>query len=145
MSRSYRRTLGAVSGAVVIGALIATPASAASTPAPVQDFLAGQLRSLAGVTPTTVLVHGTDIAAARAAVRATGMRPVTEFERIGVAVASGTAGQIQAARTQPGVTYLEGNSPIAFLDETSNLATRGAEAASTLTGADGQALDGSGV
>ena len=44
---------------------------------------------------------------------ATGMRPVTEFERIGVAVASGTAGQIQAARTQPGVTYLEGNSPIA--------------------------------
>jgi serine protease AprX len=73
------------------------------------------------------------------------MRPVTEFRRIGVAVASGTAGQIQAARTQPGVTYLEGNSPIAFLDETSNVATRGAEAASTLTGANGQALDGSGV
>ena len=40
------------------------------------------------------------------------MRPVTEFERIGVAVASGTAGQIEAARTRPGVTYLEGNSPI---------------------------------
>jgi serine protease AprX len=92
-----------------------------------------------------VLVHGTDIAAARAAVAATGMRPVTEFRRIGVAVASGTAAQIQAARTQPGITYLEGNSPIAFLDETSNIATRGAEAASTLTGANGRALDGSGV
>jgi subtilisin family serine protease len=143
--RTFRRRLGAVSGAVVLGALIATPASAAPSPAPVQDFLAGQLGTLAAATPTTVLVHGTDIAAARAAVAATGMRPVTEFKRIGVAVATGTAGQIQAARTKPGVTYLEGNSPIAFLDETSNIATRGAEAASTLTGANGQRLDGSGV
>ncbi len=45
------------------------------------------------------MVHGTDIAAARAAVDATGMRTVTEFERIGVVVASGTADQIEAART----------------------------------------------
>jgi subtilisin family serine protease len=142
---SFRRSLGAVSGAVVLGALIATPAHAAPTPAPVQPYLAGQLGTLAAAAPTTVLVHGTDIAAARAAVAAAGMRPVTEFEQIGVAVASGTAGQIQAARTSPGVTYLEGNAPISFLDETSNLATRGAEAASTLTGANGQPLDGSGV
>src|SRR3954453_18900954 len=145
MSRSFRRCLGAVSGAVVLGALIATPASAAPAPAPVQDFLAGQLGTLAAATPTTVLVHGTDIAAARAAVAATGMRPVTEFERIGVAVASGTSGQIEAARTRPGVTYLEGNSPIAFSDETSNTATRGAEAVATLRGADGNSLDGRGV
>src|SRR3954449_3670279 len=119
MNRSIRRSLGAVSGAVVIGALIATPAHAAA-PAPVQDFLAGQLAGLTG--STTVLVHGTDIAAARAAVDATGMRTVTEFERIGVVVASGTASQVEAARSEPGVTYLEGNSPIEFLDETSNLA-----------------------
>jgi subtilisin family serine protease len=144
-SRSFRRSLGAVSGAVVIGALIATPAHAAPWLAPVQDFLAGQLGTLSAVTPTTVLVHGTDIAAAHAAVAATGMRLVTEFERIGVAVASGTPAQIRSARSQPGVTYLEGNSPIAFLDETSNTATRGAEAVSTLTGANGQALDGRGV
>jgi subtilisin family serine protease len=43
-----------------------------------------------------VLVHGIDIAAARSAVTATGMRVVTEFERIGVVVASGTAGQVLA-------------------------------------------------
>ncbi|WP_324275056.1 S8 family serine peptidase [Blastococcus brunescens] len=92
-----------------------------------------------------MLVHGTDIDAARAAVGATGMRTITEFERIGVVVASGTADQIEAARTEPGVSYLEGNTPIAFTQETSNAATRGAEAASTLTGANGQALDGSGV
>src|SRR3954465_8969537 len=148
MSRS-RRVLGVGSlTAVAAAAVIASPAPAAPSsppPPPVQGFLAPRLPALAGATPATVLVHGTDIAAARAAVAATGMRPVTEFERIGVAVASGTAGQIQAARTRPGVTYLEGNSPISFLDETSNTATRGAEAASTLTGADGQPLDGSGV
>ena len=71
---SFRRSLGAVSGAVVIGALIATPAHAAAPAAPVQDFLAGQLGTLSAATPTTVLVHGTDIAAARAAVDASGMR-----------------------------------------------------------------------
>ena len=101
MNRSIRRALGAVSGAVVVGALAATPAQAAS-PAPVQDFLAQQLSTLSGV--TTLMVHGTDIDAARAAVDAAGMRTVTEFERIGVVVASGTADQVETARTQPGVT-----------------------------------------
>jgi serine protease AprX len=144
--RQTRRLLGVGSlTAVVAAAVLASPAQAASSPAPVQDFLAGQLGTLSAATPTTVLVHGTGIAAARAAVTATGMRPVTEFERIGVAVASGTAAQIQRARTRPGVTYLEGNSPISFFDETSNKATRGAEAAATLTGANGRPLDGSGV
>ena len=90
-----RRVLGVGSlTALVAAAVLASPAHAAPSDAPlarVQDFLAGQLGSL-GSASTTVLVHGTDIAAARAAVEATGMRPVTEFERIGVAVASGTAG-----------------------------------------------------
>ncbi|MCA0147142.1 S8 family serine peptidase [Blastococcus sp. LR1] len=145
MTRASRRLLGVVSGAVVAGALLAAPAQAApgGSLAPVQDFLAGQLETLSG--RTTVMVHGTDIAAARAAVAGTGMRPVTEYERIGVAVASGTAAQIEAARARPGVTYLEGNTPIEFTQETSNQATRGAEAAATLTGANGQPLDGSGV
>jgi serine protease AprX len=150
-SRSFRprRVIGVVGGTALVAAALTTtsPAAAAPapSPAPVQDFLAGQLGSLAAAVPTTVLVHGTDIATARAAVAATGMRPVTEFERIGVAVASGTAAQVEAARGEPGVTYLEGNAPIAFTDETSHVATRGAEAAATLTGADGQPLDGSGV
>jgi subtilisin family serine protease len=144
--RQTRRLLGVSSLTVVVAAaVLASPAQAASSPAQVQNFLAGQLGTLAAATPTTVLVHGTDIAAARAAVKTTGMRPVTEFRRIGVSVAQGTAAQIQAARAKPGVTYLEGNSPISFLDETSNTATRGAEAAATLTGANGHALDGSGV
>jgi subtilisin family serine protease len=143
MNRSIRRALGVGSLSVVASAMLAAPAQAAPSPAPVQDFLARQLSTLSGV--TTLMVHGTDIDAARAAVDAAGMRTVTEFERIGVVVASGTADQIETARTQPGATYLEGNTPIAFTQETSNTATRGAEAVATLTGANGQALDGSGV
>jgi serine protease AprX len=143
MNRSIRRALGVVSGVVVV-ALAATPAQAAPSPAPLQDFLAEQLSTL-GVGSTTLMVHGTDIVAARAAVDAAGMRTITEFEKIGVVVASGTAAQIETARTQPGVTYLEGNAPIEFFDSTSHQATRGAEAASTFTGANGLALDGSGV
>jgi serine protease AprX len=150
MRRSSRRFLGAVSGAAVVAALAGSPASAApSAPAgplaPVQDFLAGQLAGLGAAVPATVMVHGTDIAAARAAVAAAGLQPVTEYERIGVVVASGTADRIEQARRQPGVTYLEGNQPIEFAQETSNVATRGAEAAATLTGADGAPLDGRGV
>src|SRR3954462_6956397 len=148
MSRS-RRALGVGSVAAVVPASLAPapPQAAPATPslAPVQAFLANQLTTLAAPTPTTVLVHGTDIAAARSAVQATGMRSITEFEKIGVVVASGTADQVEAARSRPGVTYLEGNSPIEFFDQTSNSATRGAEAVGTLTGANGRPLDGSGV
>ena len=142
-----RRALG-VGGvsAIVAGALLVSPAQATTpTSAPLQDFLAAQLAELDPGVPAHVMVHGTDIAAARSAVDAAGMRTITEFERIGVVAASGTAAQIETARTQPGVTYLEGNTPIAFTQETSHTATRGAEAVSTLTGANGQALDGSGV
>ncbi|SFL60360.1 S8 family serine peptidase [Geodermatophilus ruber] len=146
MNRSARALLtGGSLAALVAGTLLAPPASAAPPLAPVQDFLAEQLAGLSAAAPTTVLVHGADIAAARAAVAATGMAPVTEFERIGVAVASGTAAQVAAARAEPGITYLEGNRPIEFFQQTSNTATRGAEAAATLTGADGQPLDGRGV
>ncbi len=94
---------------------------------------------------THVMVHGTDIATARAAVDATGMRLVTTYDKVGVAVAEGTADQIESARTEPGVTYLEGNTPIEYTLETSNTATRGAEAVSTLSGANGSPLDGTGV
>ena len=44
------------------------------------------------------------------------------------------------------MTYVEGGAqPIEFFQETSNTATRGAEAAATLTGADGSPLTGKGV
>ncbi|HEY0643691.1 MAG TPA: S8 family serine peptidase [Nocardioides sp.] len=117
---------------------------AAAQPANVSDFLAGQLATLTG--RTTVLVHGTSISAARDAVSAAGMSKKGEYRAIGVVIANASKSQIQAVRSAPGVTYVEGGAqPIEFFDETSNTATRGAEAASTLTGADGSPLTGKGV
>lgn len=116
----------------------------APQPANVSAFLAGQLSGLTG--RTTVLVHGTSITAARQAVAATGMATKGEYRSIGVVIANATKSQIAAVRTQSGVTYVEGGAqPIEFLDATSNTATRGAEAASTLSGANGSPLTGKGV
>lgn len=122
----------------------AAAAGPAAERANVSDFLAGQLDSLTG--RTTVMVHGTSLTAAREAVAATGMSKVGEFRRIGVVIANASKSQIGAVRSQPGVTYVEGGAqPIDFFQETSNVATRGAEAAATLTGADGTPLTGTGV
>ncbi|NUR06412.1 MAG: S8 family peptidase [Nocardioidaceae bacterium] len=154
MRRPLRTTL-AIGVSAAVTSLVALPAQAAPTApgvpatatagARVQDFLARQLGRLGPLGTATVLVHGTDLATAGDAVRAAGLRRTTSFDRIGVVVARGTKAQIQRARTQPGVTYLEGNQPIALTAETSNQATRGDEAFTTLTGADGTALSGKGV
>ena len=130
--------------AVAGTASAADPAGATTTQANVSDFLARQLTTLSG--RTTVMVHGTSLAAARDAVAAAGMAKKGEFESIGVVIANATKSQVQAVRSAPGVTYVEGGAqPIEFFQETSNTATRGAEAAATLTGADGSALTGRGV
>ena len=122
----------------------ASAAGQAPRPANVSDFLAGQLGDLTG--KTSVMVHGTSITAARQAVTAAGMSKKGEFSAIGVVIANATKSQIQAVRSAPGVTYVEGGAqPIEFFQETSNTATRGAEAAATLTGANGSPLTGKGV
>lgn len=139
-------------GLVASGALITLPATAANVAAPasaslVQGLLAGD----AVVAP--VMVHGVTLADAQRAVEATGMREITTYRKIGVVVAMATAEQVQDARTQPGVTYLEGSQPIVFTDAGSatktsmspNTATRSAEASQVLRTADGTPVDGRGV
>ncbi len=147
--RNLKRSPIAFAAAALAAVALAGPAAAqlpsGPSPAPLQPWLAKQLGVLDAVTPTTVLVHGSDLAAAKRAVRAAGMRTVTTFDRIGVVVATGLPAQVQVVRTQPGVTYVEGNQPIELTMATSNKATRGEEARTTLTGADGTALDGKGV
>ncbi|HEY7717313.1 MAG TPA: S8 family serine peptidase [Pedococcus sp.] len=145
-----KRTRAAIAAAALATVALAAPVSASILPggsalAPVQPWLASRLGALAAATPTTVLVHGTDVDAARRAVRAAGLVEVTSFDRIGVVAASGLGAQVQAVRSQPGVTYVEGNQPIELSMATSNQATRGDEARRTLSGADGAALDGRGV
>ena len=132
--------------AVVAAAGLAAPTSASASPQPadVSPYLGKQLTNLTG--STLVLVHGENLQAARAAVAATGMRTSTTFRKIGVVAALGDKAQIQAVRSQPGVTYVEaGKQPIELFQETSNKATRGLEATQTLTGADGTPLTGRGV
>ncbi|TDO49233.1 serine protease AprX [Kribbella sp. VKM Ac-2527] len=144
------RPLIATAAACLLAATITTPVHAQQTAsAPVQPFLSRQLDRL-GSLPllqqrATVLVHGTDLSAAKNAVKTSGLRQLTSYDRIGVVVAEGTRSQILSTRTQPGVTYLEGNQPIKVSTTTSHVATRGAEAAATRTGADGNPLDGHGV
>jgi serine protease AprX len=93
----------------------------------------------------SVLVHGTTLAAANAAVRNAGLVKLTSFDRIGVVAATGTAGQVRAARALAGVTYVEGNDPIHFLADSGTVATRSLAAQQTLVGANGVKLDGTGV
>lgn len=134
----------AAAAAVAAGLAVPTSASAAEDPANLSDYLSRQLGSLSG--ETTVMVHGTTLAAARDAVAAAGLDRTGAFEQIGVVIATGDRAEIEAVRSEPGVTYVEGGEqPIRFFQETSNKATRGIEAAQTLTGADGAPLDGRGV
>ena len=127
------------------GPAAAGPLAGGQSPAPLQPWLQSQLGVLSALTPTTVLVHGTDTAAATRAARAVGLRTVTTFDTIGVVVATGLPAQVKAVRSQPGVTYVEGNQPITMNLATANKATRGDEARSTLVGADCSKLDGRGV
>jgi len=86
-----------------------------------------------------VFVHGTTLSAAKAAVEASGLTLITTWDKIAVAVASGTQGQIAAARNRPGVSYVEADQPIRLSQFTSNTATRGELARTSLD------LDGRGV
>ncbi len=143
------RSLAVGAVALVAAASLTVPTSAGATAsgdrADVSSQLVAQLSRLDADSPTAVMVHGATLQQARDAVAATGMTAVTSFERIGVVVATGTGEQVQAVRSEPGVTYVEGNQPIELFQDTSNTATRGHEAAQSLTGADGQRLTGHGV
>jgi len=148
MRRAPRLAAAAALAVVAVIPALPTTSAGASLPlvkANVSDFLAHELTTLGLGERTTVLVHGTDLAAADRAVAATGMTRAMSFDRIGVVVARGTKTQIALARVQPGVTYVEGNQPIEFSQYTSNTATRGTEAQQTMTGADGTALTGTGI
>jgi serine protease AprX len=122
-----------------------TTADDVAEPANVSDWLRGQLGGLAGGERALVMVHGDSLQSARDAVAATGMSTKFSYDKIGVVGALATRAQIEQVRSEPGVTYVEGNQPIEFFNDTSNTATRGKEAVETLTGADGTALDGTGV
>jgi serine protease AprX len=126
---------------------VGIPAAAApdGALAPLSASLSRTLGAAAAALPMSVLVHGTDVAAADAAVRQAGLTPLTSFRRIGVVAATGTADQVRAARGIAGVTYVEGNDPIEFYASSGTTATRSLAAQQTLNGANGAKLTGAGV
>ena len=153
--------VGVLVGALIAGGcLVAAPASARPALVALSPSLVGQLRSV-GLGLLPVMVHGATLADAEHAVTTTGMRRVTAFGQIGVVVARASKAQIEAARSQPGVIYLEGDQPLALPATTSGVptgppppvptrstslvATRGLQARQMLSGANGAALDGAGV
>ncbi|MGA9716276.1 MAG: S8 family peptidase [Aeromicrobium sp.] len=147
-----RRTsmLGAAVASIALSGLSVIPAQAETADsesglAKVQPFLAQQLATLEAEEPAVALVHGATLADATRAVATAGMVRSTSFDKIGVVVAAGTKQQIEKVRGAAGITYVEGNQPLTYFQETSNQATRGDEAYRTLTGANGTALSGEGV
>ena len=96
--------------AVTVGLVIPGSSAAGASAAQVQPYLAKVLSDATAAQVLTVMVHADDITTARSAVSASGLKLVTTFDKIGVAVAKGTQGQVTAAGQQPGVTYLEGTS-----------------------------------
>lgn len=105
------------------------PVPAAAEPsADLQPQLVEELDEAAPDSSLTVMVHGHDVDAARAAADAAGLIQLVDMERIGVTVALGTPSQIESVADQPGVDYVEGDRPLDFSLDTSHEATRGAEA-----------------
>src|SRR5689334_12517677 len=96
---------------LMVSALLLLPSArtavAAPHPPPGSPWLATPLAGNPGI--TAAFVPGSDIAAARQAVGRAGLDLVTTWDRIAVAVARGTPAQIAAVRSQPGVSYVEGD------------------------------------
>ncbi|MFU8876329.1 S8 family serine peptidase [Micromonospora sp. SL4-19] len=139
------RTTPPLIAGVLAAALVApvAPAQASNPLAPISSSLARTLTTTSGMIP--VFVHGTSIGAARQAAADTGLTLVTTWNKIGVAVARGTAEQIAAVRGHAGVTYVEGDQPLRLHLSTSNVATRGEQARAELRDGQGRPVDGHGV
>jgi serine protease AprX len=138
-------SLAVVLVAAPLGAAVPAAAAPAGPLAPVSASLSGALAAASDAQSMTVLVHGRSLGAADDAVRAAGLTKLASFKRIGVVVASGTAGQVRATRSVAGVNYLENNDSLRVFSSPGTTASRSLAAQQTLTGVNGARLDGTGV
>jgi serine protease AprX len=146
----------AVSAAAAPGqALPPAPAAAAGLPTSwpavpdvadrLQPWLAGTLATAPADEPLRVMVSGETTAAATAAAQAAGLTIQQSWAKVGIVVGIGVPAQVRAVLAQPGVTYVEGDEPLAYSLDTAHKATRSAEALEAVTGPDGARVDGTGV
>lgn len=130
--KPFRQPLAALV-AVVLLAGTGLALVRAEESAKLDQRLVSQLASARPGDLAMVFVHGSDIEVSKRAVRAAGMRLVDTFDKVGVAVATGTPREIENVRTQPGVSFVEADQPIDFFLQTSHKATRGEEALAGFT------------
>jgi subtilisin family serine protease len=111
-------------------AVAAQPASIVSAvvSAVVDPHLAAQLMKAGPTDRLLVFVHGRTAHEARTAIAAAGLKLVEPWDRVAVAVVSGTPAQIRAVAADPAVTFVEADRPITFGLDTSHIATRGEDA-----------------
>src|SRR3990170_916219 len=130
----------------ILPAAYGRPASASE--AALQPWLVNELSEASADDRLRVFVHAEDAShldVAKNAILDNGLRPVTTWDRIGVAVGVGTPEQIWALAATDGVVYVEGDQPLEYKLDTSHQATRGDVARSTFTDGDGNPIDGRGV
>ncbi|MTD52840.1 S8 family serine peptidase [Amycolatopsis pithecellobii] len=144
-SSTWWKRSSAIAAVLVLPMSTAAPADAAGSLAPVSRTLSTLLGKGSAAGELTTLVHAKNVTTAERAVRQAGLTELARFTKIGVVAAKGTVAQVRAARRVAGVTYVENNDRLATHGSSGTTATRSAEAQATLTGANGKALDGSGV
>ncbi len=141
--------IAAVGAAALSVGVGGAPAPAATVKAaPPQAFHVDPwiTQRLGGSEPFSVLVHGTDVAHAIAAVKGSGLRVGAEFPEYGTVATVGSPSAIRTLATKPGLTYLEGDKPLAYTLDSSHIATRGQQAIDGLATASGTtSFDGTGV
>ncbi len=149
---SHRGRSARIASIAFVLLMFFAPASAAANPlggltgdAPIDPWLVDKLDAVSTGQELTVLVHGTDLAAARSGAARAGLEPLGALERIDVAIARGTPLQVALAARQAGVTYVEGNQPLELFTTSSHDATRGDKALADSLARSGAQLDGSGV
>ncbi|MEX2289420.1 MAG: S8 family serine peptidase [Mycobacteriales bacterium] len=115
------------------------------SPPAFQPWLEQHLTGVPADTVLRVMVRGTSIDAAVAATEAVGLQVQQRWALVDIAVGVGTPVQVQALREQPGVLYVEGDTPLSYDLQTAHAATRADEAFTTYTAPDGSPVDGTGV
>jgi subtilisin family serine protease len=144
--RSARPALALSAAAMLLSPVLAYAApQAPDAQASLQPWLEQQLTQVAADAPLRVAVRGESLDGALAAAGAAGLTVQQEWSLVDTAVVVGTAEQVRALRSQPGVVHLEGDAPLAFTLSTAHDATRSNEALATYATSSGARVDGAGV
>lgn len=142
-----RKSASVVAGALLLGAGAVFMPVQASAPAPPR--IDGALkRSLVSAKATDVLpvyVHASTSSVAKTAATSKGMKVLTAYDAVGVAVAAGTPAQIKALGSVKGLQFLEAPRAVEFHMDSAHIATRMDEARSSLAAPNGTGYDGTGI